>query len=93
MKLRINPSARTKRRYLLVAGGSREEIEKIILDYSGALGWARALPLFIEGGKKEGKVVLSVERKEVDNIRAAFELSGKNIKIVKVSGTLKSLEK
>ena len=93
MKLRINPSARINRRYLLVVGGRREEIEKIIFDYLGVLGWARASPLFIEGGKKEGKVVISVERKEVDDVKAAFELSGKNIKIVKCSGTLKSLEK
>lgn len=93
MKLKINPSARTKRRYLLAAGGKREEIENILLDYLGVLGWAKASPLFIEGGKKEGLFVISVERKEVDNVKAAFELSGKNIKIVKVSGTLKGLGK
>ena len=38
-------------------------------------------------------LVLSVERKSVTNIRAAFEASPYNIKIKRVSGTLKGLEK
>jgi RNase P/RNase MRP subunit POP5 len=47
----------------------------------------------VEGGKKEGRFILSVERGAVENARAAFEASGKNIKIIKVSGTIKGIEK
>jgi len=41
--------------------------------------------------KKMSKVVLSVDRKEVDSVRAAFEASGHKIKVLRVSGTLKGL--
>jgi RNase P/RNase MRP subunit POP5 len=95
MKLKVKPSSRIKRRFMLIEGGKREEIEKIILDYLGSLGRAKASPLFLEGGKKEGRMILAVSRKEIENVRAAFEISGKNIKVLRVSGTLKrlSLEK
>jgi RNase P/RNase MRP subunit POP5 len=93
MKLKLKPSARIKRRYLLLEGGKREEMGKILLDYLGVLGWAKASPIFVEGGEKEGMSILAVERGEVGSVRAAFEMSGKNIKVKKVSGTLKGLEK
>lgn len=89
MKLKAKPSARIKRRYILLDSGKKEDAEKAILDYIGILGWARAAPIFITG--KKDKLVISVDRKEVDNVRAAFELSSSGIKISKVSGTLKGL--
>ena len=92
MKTKIKPSMRTKRRYLLIEGSGRGEIEKLVLDYLGVLGWAKASPVFVEGGKEEGKAILSVSREQVENIRAAFEMSRKNIKILKVSGTIKGVK-
>ena len=91
MKLKLKPSARIKRRYILFNTSQKEEIEKIILDYIGILGWAKASPIFVK--TKSEKLVLAVNRKEIDNVRAAFEIADSNIKILKVSGTLKGLEK
>ncbi len=90
MKQKIRASGRIKRRHILIIG-KKDEVEKIILDYLGILGWARASPSFIDAGN--GKIVLSVDRKEVDNVRAAFELCKERIRILRVSGTLKGLGK
>ena len=91
MKLKIKPSARINRRYLLIESSGRNDIESVILDYLGILGWAKAAPIFVRG--KSNRFILAVERKELSNIRAAFELSDKPIKVIKVSGTLRGLEK
>jgi len=95
MKLKIKPSARIKIRYLLLEAKSKKQIEKTILDYIGVLGWAEAAPYFVEDKKKRfpGKIVLAVDRKALNKIRAAFELAPSRIKILRVSGTLKSLSK
>ncbi|MBU0466481.1 MAG: hypothetical protein KJ718_04040 [Nanoarchaeota archaeon] len=90
MKLKTKPSAKIKRRYLLLEANSKKEIENTILDYIGILGWARAAPHFV---KKENKIILAIERKSLNEIRAAFELSPNKIKVIKVSGTLKGLKK
>lgn len=95
MKLKIKPSAKTKRRYLLLKAESKKEVEKTILDYIGILGWSKASPIFVSPFKNrvENKIILSVDRKELTNIRAAFELSKSGIKIEKVSGTIAGLQK
>jgi len=90
MKLKIKPSARINRRHLLIEARNRTEIEEAILEYVGALGWAKAAPVFVEG-EWLGKIVLSIDRKEVDNVRGAFEMSNRRIKVIRVSGTLKGL--
>lgn len=87
--LKIKPSVRLNRRYLLISG-TKEEIERAILDYIGILGWARAAPLFVSSSN--GKTVLAVAREELTNVRAGFALQDK-VKILRVSGTLKGLEK
>jgi len=89
MKLKLKSSARIKRRYILFSINSKESIEKFILDYIGILGWAKASPIFIKS--KSNKTVLAINRKELDNVKAAIELSDSNIKILKISGTLKGL--
>lgn len=91
MKFNVKPSQRVKRRYLLVEG-SKENIEKAILDYLGALGWAKASPIFVKSEIKN-KIILAVSRGEVDSIRAAFEASGLGIRVVGISGTLKGVKK
>lgn len=93
MKFKAMPSAKTKRVYLLLEAKNRGEVEEAILDYSGSLGWAKASPVFVEGGKSEGRMILAIDRKEINNIRAAFEIAHFNIKIIKVSGTIKGLAK
>ena len=88
--MKLKPSARPDRRYLLIEAKSKEEVEKAILDYIGVLGWAKAAPVFVDVGKE---MILCVNRKEVDNVRAALELCEGNIKVKRVSGTLKGLGK
>jgi RNase P/RNase MRP subunit POP5 len=92
---KIKKSARMKKRYLLIMG-NRRDVDVAILEGVGELGRAKASPRFIKKDFGAGKVVLCVERKAVDNMRASFELSyrkGRKIKVLKVSGTLKGLEK
>lgn len=91
MKLKLKPSARIKRRYLLIEAKSKEDISKAILDYIGILGWARASPVFVNNSDK--RIILAIERKEINNVRAAFELFPEKIKVLRVSGTLKGLKK
>lgn len=88
MKLKSKPTGRIKKRYLLIEG-TKEEVEKAILDYLGILGYAKASPMFVKKGKG---LILVIDRGEVDNVRAAFELN-KGIRIVGVSGTIKGLDK
>lgn len=90
MALKGNPTMKIKRRYLLLEADSKEEVERAILDYIGILGWAKAVPFFIDNGEK---IILAIYRKEINNVRAAFELFPGKIKVLKVSGTLKGLKK
>ena len=85
--LKLRSSARIKKRYIY-AQGSKEDIEKAILDYIGVLGWAKAKVVFVNTDK--GESIISVDRKELVNVRAAFEMS-KDVKIKKISGTIKGL--
>ena len=89
MKLKTKPSARIKKRYLLIQG-KKEEIEKSILDFLGILGYAKAAPIFVDIKNKD-KIILAINRTELTHVRAAFELV-KNIKVLRVSGTLKGLK-
>lgn len=86
---KLNPSSRLNRRYILI-NGEKSEIEKTILDYIGVLGWARASPQFIN---HEGKLVLAINVKSLSDVRAAFEISERSIEILRVSGTLKGLNR
>ena len=90
--MKLKSSARSKRRYILIKG-KREDVEKAIFDYVGILGWAKAAPFFVAKyrGRLINEIVLCVNRKELQNIRAAFEISEGNIEIKKVSGTLKTI--
>jgi len=70
--LKLKPSAKISKRYLLIHG-KKEYIEKAILDYIGILGWAKAAPHFV---KKTGKgYILAVSRKEIDKVRGAFAIA------------------
>jgi len=90
MALKIKPSAKIKRRYLLLEAKNKKDVETTILDYIGILGWAKAAPLFVS--IKSKKIILAIERKSLTNVRAAFEISDKKIRVLKVSGTQKGLK-
>lgn len=87
--MKLKPSARTNRRYILVESESKEDIEKSILEYVGTLGWAKMIPYVIGKGNN---FIVAVDRKELQNAVAAFALF-KKIKVIKISGTIKSLTK
>lgn len=88
----LKPSHREKKRYLLIKGknANKKDIDDAILEYIGILGYASASPKII---KSEGNnVILSVNRQAVDKVRASFVLCGKDIKIERVSGSVKKVE-
>ncbi len=88
-KLKLKPSARDKRRYLLIDEKDNLKIEKAILDYLGVLGFAKAS--YVKVKFFDGKIIGSVLRGELENVRAGLGLAG--ISILRVSGTLKGLGK
>jgi RNase P/RNase MRP subunit POP5 len=90
MKL-LKKSHRENKRYLLIKGkdSNLKNIDESILEYIGVLGYAEASPQIIKEDKE--KIILSINRKSLDKIRASFLISGKDIKVVKVSGILNKL--
>lgn len=90
----LKPSHREHKRYLLLSGkdASKENIEETILKFIGILGFAKASPEFIKLTKpKQGKLVLSVNRQELDKIKSAFAVSNKDITIERISGVISNL--
>lgn len=85
-KLKLKPSARENRRYMLI-NGNNENIEKAILDYIGILGFAKSGYMFVK--KVNGKVVGAVKREMLNDVHASLAMAGLNVE--KVSGTLKGL--
>ena len=88
--LSLKPTMRANRRYLLILG-NKTEVESAILEYIGVLGWANAAPVFVSS--HDGKVIVAVNREALTDVRAALALARENIGVLRVSGTLKGLEK
>ena len=88
----LKPSMRENKRYLLVKGKNlRENIEKAILEFVGVLGMSKAGLSFIRSGKDSA--VISVNREAVNSVRASLVVWPEEMRVVKVSGTLKGLGK
>jgi len=87
----LKPSHREKKRYLLIQGkdADKKAIEDAILEYIGVLGFAEASPQVIK--QEAGRMILAINRGSLDKVRAGLLISGKDIKIVKVSGSLKGV--
>lgn len=88
--LKLKSSSKESKRYLLIKG-SRKNVEEAILEFIGVLGWAKASPFFVSEVSDE--LVLCVNNKELNNVKAALALAKENLKILRVSGTLKGLNK
>jgi len=88
----LRPSHREKRRYLLLTGkdASQKNVEEAILKFIGILGFAKASPQFIK--TNEAGIIMSINRSELEKVRASFLLSGKDINIKKVSGLIGKLK-
>ncbi|MEX0920232.1 MAG: hypothetical protein WDZ69_01475 [Candidatus Pacearchaeota archaeon] len=84
----LKPSAREKKRYLLVRGKANE-IEKAILEGIGVLGISKVGLNWIKSGKDS--TIISTNRESVDSVRACFAIWPGNLEVRKVSGTLKGL--
>jgi len=89
----LKPSHREHKRYLLLVGkdANKLEVEEVILKFIGVLGWAKASPQIINPEKPKSGLVLSINRQEVDKIKSAFLMSGKDIKVKKISGMINKL--
>lgn len=87
----LNPSHREKKRYLLIKGkdADKKVIEETILEFIGVLGWAEASPQIIKDEKNS--IILCINRKCLDKIRASFVMSNKDLQIIRVSGAIKNL--
>lgn len=88
--LKLKPTMRVNRRYLLIRG-TKNDVENVILEYIGVLGWAKATPVFVSSS--DGKVVLAINREAVVDVRAALALAREKLEVLRVSGTLKGLSK
>jgi len=88
--LTLKPTMRANRRYLLIRG-TKKEIEFAILEYIGTLGWANAAPVFVSS--HDDKVIVAVNREALTDVRAAFALAREKLEVLRVSGTLKGLER
>jgi len=88
----LKPSHREKKRYLLIKGkdANKKTIEDVILEFIGVLGYAESSPQIIKSGK--GSVVISINRKSLDKVKASFAVCKKDLQIVKVSGAIKNLK-
>lgn len=89
----LKPSHREHKRYIFIEGkdATKQEIEEAILKFIGVLGFAKASPQIIKSEKNPSALILSINRQELEKIRASFILSGKDIKIKKISGILNKL--
>lgn len=88
----LKPSHKERKRYLLIKGNDATEknIESSILKFIGILGYAKASPKVIK--KNKNKIILSVNRKELEKIKTSFLLSNKDIIIEKISGVVNKLK-
>jgi RNase P/RNase MRP subunit POP5 len=89
---KLKPSHREKKRYLLIKGedSNKNTIDKAILEYIGILGYSKASPEVIKNDEKG--LILAVNRKSLNEILAAFQMSGKKIEVIKISGSVKKLK-
>lgn len=82
------PSHRENKRYLLVKGKNlKQNVEKAILEFTGTLGLSKCGLSFIKND------IICVNRESVDSVRASLAVFPEKIGVIKVSGTLKGLNK
>ncbi len=87
----LKPTMREKKRYLLIKGGiSEKKIIESIKEFGGILGLSNARPFFIEKNKEY--LILCINRKALNLVRASFAICKEEIKILAVSGTLKKIK-
>ena len=88
--LTLKATMRANRRYLLIRG-KRSAVEHAILEFIGVLGWADAAPVFVS--ERVDEVVICVNREALAKVRGALVLAKDELTVLRVSGTLKGLDK
>lgn len=95
-RLKMLPTLREKRHYLVLMSETmqdmEEKINRAILDFIGVLGYAKAGVFFVEQEKvnvKQIYFILSVVTKYVDAVKAAIALMRPKVHCIGVSGTIK----
>ena len=84
----LKPSMRERKRYLLVKGAVGD-VEKSIKSFIGVLGMSQIGLVWVK--KTKSSAVIGVNRQMLDKVRACFVVWKPEIKVEKVSGTLKGL--
>lgn len=88
----LKPSQRENKRYLLVRGENlKTNIEKAILDFIGVLGMSKVGLGWIKTNKDSAIICVNCEM--LDFVRASLCVWPEKIRVEKVSGTLKGLER
>ncbi len=86
------PSQRENKRYLKVKGKDlKKTVPNAIYHFIGSLGMAESALMWISFDENSG--IISINREMLEKVKASFALSKERIEVLKVSGTLKGLEK
>ncbi|MBI3623934.1 hypothetical protein HY212_07700 [Candidatus Pacearchaeota archaeon] len=87
----LMPSQKENKRYLLLKGKNlKENVEKSIYEFIGILGMSKASLAWIKTGNESA--IISINRESLNHVRASFAASSYDIKVERVSGTLKGLK-
>jgi len=88
----LKPSHREHKRYLSLKGKdvNPKIVEETILKFIGVLGYGKASPLVVKKGK--GSMILCINREMLDEVKASFATSNKDIIITKISGVVNKLK-
>ena len=88
----LKPSMRENKRYLLIQGKNlRKNIERAILDFVGVLGLSQCGLSFVTCDRNS--TIICVNRELVDKIRASLCVYPEKMEVLKISGTLKGLNR
>ena len=87
-------SHKENKRYLLVKGSDlKKNIEKAILEFSGIIGLRKCGLSFISADSTKNSAIICVNRESVNLIRASLAVFPEKIEVLRVSGTLKGLNR
>ncbi len=88
------PSHKENKRYLLIHGKNlKQNIEKAILEFTGILGLSKCGLSFISSDSSNNSAVICINREAVDLVRASLVVFPEKMEVLKVSGTLKGLNR
>ncbi|NMB66677.1 hypothetical protein GYA25_01300 [Candidatus Woesearchaeota archaeon] len=94
---KLKKSMKERKRYVLLMGDKntelKKDIENLILDFAGVLGFSKICLRWIEINENYDYGIVSINREGLELFKASLCLSSKKIEILGISGTLKGLKK